>query len=147
MKDPKRVAAGKRSKSKGKVFERRIANLLKEAGYESERGWSQSTGGARIPDVVLEGWWIECGNGEQMDPVAKLRQAQEYIGAYAVKPDVIPVSITKRNRKVIEVCIDSHDLMRLNAPCIPVRLAWDDFLMLVAQRQPKPAPVPSKFEE
>ena len=49
--DPGRSKRGRKSRNKGKVGEREVANLLKSYGYEARRG-QQFHGGGDSPDVV-----------------------------------------------------------------------------------------------
>lgn len=145
MADQERVRIGKLSRNKGKVFERLIVNKLKEAGIHAERGWAQShcaggiPGGARIPDVILDGFWLECGHGQTMNPIVKLRQAEEYV-KLRTWPDKrpVPVSITKRNHGDITVCLRLEHLVLLSCKAvavmtesIPVYLDWDDFILVL----------------
>lgn len=143
--DPERQRIGRLSKNKGKVFERLIVNKLKEAGIEAERGWWQAhagpgiPGGARIPDVILDGFWLELGHGATMNPIVKLRQAEEYV-KLRTWPDKRPVavSITKQNRSPIVICMRLESLVRVScgaeailAESIPVYLDWDDFMLVL----------------
>lgn len=142
MADPNRQRLGRLSKNKGRVFERLIVNKFKDAGIHTERGWWQAhsgpglPGGARVPDVILEGFWLELGHGKTMDPVVKLRQAEEYV-KLKTWPDKrpVPVSITRRDGREITVCMRLEDLVRLscNAQAVmtkslPVYMDWESFI-------------------
>jgi Holliday junction resolvase len=69
---------GLKSKTKGKVGEREVAELLREFGFEARRG-QQFAGGGDSPDVVsdMEGFHIEVKRtGKQTDIFAALEQAK-----------------------------------------------------------------------
>lgn len=70
-----RSAIGRKSRTKGKVFERTVATMLREAGVECKRGW-QARSGSDACDIEGTPWWIECGTGRAVDPLAKLEQAE-----------------------------------------------------------------------
>lgn len=92
MTDRSRI--GRRSRRKGKTFEREIVKRLLAAGYDASRGWWQAKGGAVVPDVILPGWWIECGTGARVDAATKLRQAEANAGA--ARSEDRPVAIVRR---------------------------------------------------
>lgn len=71
-----RRAVGRKSRTKGKVFERKIATMLRDAGIDCRRGW-QARSGADACDIEGTTWWIECGTGRALDPLAKLLQAEK----------------------------------------------------------------------
>lgn len=145
MADPERQRIGRLSKNKGRVFERLIVNKLREAGIQAERGWWQAhsgpgiPGGARVPDVVLEGFWLELGHGATMNPIVKLKQAEEYVKLRtwpAKRP--VPVSITRQNRSDITVCLRLEHLVLLSCKAqavmtesLPVYLDWDGFIAVL----------------
>lgn len=145
MADPERQRIGRLSKRKGGTFERLIVNKLKDAGVMSERGWWQShaggglPGGARVPDVLLDGFWLELGHGATMNPIVKLCQAENYVKLRtwpAKRP--VAVSITRQNRSPIVVCMRLESLVTVScgaeailAQSIPVYLDWDDFLLVL----------------
>lgn len=117
-KDPKRVSAGKKSKRKGRSFEQLIVKKLKDAGFaEAKRGWWQSGEFARyagqkqkgakprVPDVMLDGFWLELGSGESMDTYKKLDQALlDCPPAEDWKTSTIPVSIVRKKGQRIIYC-------------------------------------------
>ncbi len=70
-----RSAVGRRSKAKGKEFERTVATMLRRCGVDCRRGW-QARSGSDACDVEGTDWWIECGTGRAVNPVAKLEQAE-----------------------------------------------------------------------
>lgn len=95
------------SKRKGKVFERDITKTFTEAGVKARRGWWQSMGGALVPDVMVDGLWLELGHGKTMDPKVKLEQAIGYVRTRGLP--VIPVAITKRDHMDPVVTLRAHD--------------------------------------
>ena len=118
-KDPTRVAAGKKSKGKGKVFEQLIVKKLKAAGFdEVKRGWWQSgefarfagqkSAGAkpRVPDVMLDGFWLELGTGAAMDTHKKLNQALDDCPPADDEWDkaILPVSMVRRKGSRLIYC-------------------------------------------
>jgi len=85
--------SGLRSRNKGKVGEREVATLLREAypDHHVERSW-QVAGATGKPDVVVKGLpvHIEVGRSRRPNPVAKLRQAER-----DAKPGFVPISVTR----------------------------------------------------
>jgi len=76
-KDPKRVAAGKRSRNKGKTWERAIVRLLKPVwdafrGHQDSRG---GFGGGEGCDVEGTPFYIEARHEQQYDWRKHLREA------------------------------------------------------------------------
>lgn len=67
---------GKLSKTKGKVGEREVANLLKDYGFEARRG-QQYAGGGDSPDVVssLPNTHLEVKRTERLTLYPALEQA------------------------------------------------------------------------
>src|SRR3990172_7908207 len=87
-----RRAIGRKSRRKGKAWERQVVNRLKAIGIDAKRGWWQSRSGSEIPDVIAPKFWIECGHGDKMDGARKLAQAIKLCG----QKSLIPVAITRR---------------------------------------------------
>lgn len=102
-----RKQSGALAKRKGKVFERDIAKVFTDAGITARRGWWQSMGGALVPDVMVDGLWLELGHGKAMDPKVKLEQAIGYVRTRGLP--VIPVAVTKRDRMEPVVTLRAHD--------------------------------------
>lgn len=136
-----RAQLGRRSKMKGKEFERLVVRKLAEAGIPSERGWWQSMGGGTVPDVMVEGLWIECGHGKVMEPRVKLEQAEGYVAT--CKLPVVPVAITRRNREDIKVTmrvgglltlLDGH-VMGILAAKLMVTMPWEHFVGVLLDRR------------
>ena len=136
-----RSQLGSRSKTKGKVFERLVTRKLREAGIEANRGYWQSLGGGTVPDVMVEGLWIECGHGKAMEPRVKLEQAEGYVAT--CKLPVVPVAITRRNREDIKVTmrvgglltlLDGH-VMGILAAKLMVTMPWEHFVGVLLDRR------------
>lgn len=107
MKDPAKVKLGRKSKNKGKVFERTVANLLNARGFKSRRG-VQFKGGIDSPDVVCDDLpfihW-EAKAVENLSLYAALKQAIDD------GPGKMPVVVHKRNNKPIVAILQfSHFL-------------------------------------
>lgn len=85
---------GKMSRTKGKVGEREVANVLKAAGISAQRG-RQFQGGEDSPDVKadLPGWHIEVKRVECLSLYTALDQAIRDAGSNA------PVVIHRKNKK------------------------------------------------
>lgn len=68
-------AIGRRSKRKGKTWERAVAQLLRPIfGEQCARGW-QSRNGREDCDVKGSPYWIECKHGQKVNYRAALAQA------------------------------------------------------------------------
>lgn len=97
------------SRSKGARFERQIAKMLREYGYEAERG-CQHSGGKDSPDVKcnLHKTHIEAKNVEALNIWKALEQSERDAGA-----DEMPIVIFKRNRSKVYVALSFEDYMKL----------------------------------
>jgi Holliday junction resolvase len=101
---------GLKSKTKGKVGEREVAELLREFGFNARRG-QQFAGGGDSPDVVsdMEGFHIEVKRtGKQTDIFAALDQAKR-----DRKPDEDAVVFHRKNNKDWIVAMDAREFLRL----------------------------------
>lgn len=113
VKDPKRVAIGKRSRNKGGVGERELAALLRDNGFDAHRG-QQFKGGSDSPDVVgLPGFHVECKRVEKGSLYEWLAQAQ----CDAAGKSIPVVAHRKNHREWVAV------------------LSWKDFMELVKERK------------
>lgn len=94
----------RRSVTKGKRWEREVAQRLRDAmpGCEVRRGDQRS--GAREADVEVPVWWIECKVGAMPNPRAALRQAME-----DAPPGRVPVAVVKDDRGQPFVCLTLDD--------------------------------------
>lgn len=95
------------SRAKGARFERTLAKMIREYGYEAERG-CQHSGGKDSPDVKtsMKGIHIEAKNVEHLNVWGALEQSQRDAGE-----DEVPVVMFKRNRSKTYVCMPFEDFM------------------------------------
>jgi Holliday junction resolvase len=101
---------GLKSKTKGKVGEREVAELLREFGFTARRG-QQFAGGGDSPDVVsdLEGFHIEVKRtGKQTDIFAALEQAKR-----DRKPGEDALVFHRKNNKDWVVVMDAREFLAL----------------------------------
>ena len=103
---------GKASRRKGHDFEREIAAQLREIGLEARRG--QQGGGAVEPDVITQGWWIECKVGKRPNITAAIDQAVRDLKRAPTRPDTtVPVAIVKQDYKTATVTMRLNDWLDL----------------------------------
>ena len=96
------------SRQKGKAFERRLANLLKEHGYECRRG-QQYCGANGDADVVgLAGIHIEAKAVERLNIYEAMNQAIN-----DAREGELPAVFHKKNRKPILVTMTLEDWLTL----------------------------------
>ena len=97
------------SRDKGARFERRIAKMLREYGYEAERG-QQHAGGKDSPDVKhnMPRIHIEAKDVEKLNIWSALEQSKRDAGE-----DEIPVVMFKRNRTQVYVAMPFEEFMDL----------------------------------
>ena len=97
------------SKQKGARYERRVAQLLREYGYEAERG-CQHSGGKDSPDVKhnMVGIHIEAKNQERLNIWNALEQSRRDAGK-----DEIPIVVFTRNRAKDYVAMSFENFMEL----------------------------------
>lgn len=94
------------SREKGARFERTIANILKQRGFEARRG-QQFSGANGDPDVVgLPGCHIEAKAVEKLE----LYKAYEQSCRDALEGEV-PVVVHKKNRKPILITMSFSDFL------------------------------------
>lgn len=114
-KDPKRVSAGRRSRLKGKVFERKIASLFRERFpfiAPLVRRSIQSRQAEESDVTGVPGLWIECQHAADPTPIKKLQQAIR--DSCTNKSIDFPIAIThKTNTKDTIVTIRIIDFFRL----------------------------------
>jgi len=65
---------GRRNRTKGVEFERKVANRLKRAFPSARRLFGQAREGNEVPDVGGTPFWIECAKGSTNAIHDKLRQ-------------------------------------------------------------------------
>ena len=97
------------SNRKGKVFEREIAQYLREHGYIEARRGQQYKGGADSPDVIgLTGFHIECKRTERFDLYGSLKQSKRDSGE-----NEIPIVVHRKNNEQSVVVISLDDFMEV----------------------------------
>lgn len=97
------------SRDKGARYERRVAQLLREYGYEAERG-CQHAGGKDSPDVKhnMDGVHIEAKAVEHLNLWNALAQSERDAGE-----GEMPIVVFKRNRSKDYVALQFTDFMKL----------------------------------
>ena len=97
------------SRDKGARFERTVAQMLRDYGYEAERG-CQHAGGVNSPDVKhnLKGIHIEAKNVEALNIWKALEQSERDAGETEM-----PIVVFKRNRSKVYVAVSFEDFMTL----------------------------------
>ena len=141
-----RVQAGRLARRKGKEFEREIVRRLIDAGIDTKRGWWQAKSGADVPDVLVDGFWLEASTGGSVDPEGKLKQALAQTVTWAKMQGrdefPYPVAITRqRSSRTIVVTMYLCDLCTVltnepwNAAEIPVSFRFDTLVDLIKRRQ------------
>ena len=97
------------SRQKGARFERTIAHMLREHGFEAERG-VQHQGGKDSPDVKcnLLNTHIEAKNVEALNIWNALAQSERDAGE-----SEMPIVIFKRNRSKVYVAMGFEDYIAL----------------------------------
>lgn len=101
---------GLKSKTKGKVGEREVAELLREFGFNARRG-QQFSGSPDSPDVVsnMAGFHIEVKRtGKQTDLFAALEQAKR-----DRKEGEDALVFHRKNHKDWIVAMDAREFLRL----------------------------------
>lgn len=90
------------SRDKGARFERMVAQILRDHGYEAERG-CQHAGGVDSPDVKhnMDGIHIEAKNVEALNIWKALEQSERDAGE-----NELPVVVFKRNRSKVYVAME-----------------------------------------
>ena len=101
--------SGRHSQRKGADGERELAAVLREYGYDMERGGSMSFG--EVPDLVgLPGVHIECKRVERLNVPEAMQQA--VTDSLRFK-DGMPALFHRRNRQPWLVTIRLEDYMQL----------------------------------
>jgi uncharacterized protein YunC (DUF1805 family) len=105
-----RSQIGKSSITKGKVFERAMANLLKGIYPQARRGIGQARAGGEVPDVDGTPFWVEAKAHKKVQIQAAFAQAVE---ASAGKRPVLVVS--KDNGQPVLATMKLDVLLRILA--------------------------------
>ena len=133
-------------RTKGKVFERRIAALLRQAipAIAAHTHRSIQSRGPEASDVIAPGLWIECQDARAPTPEAKLLQAER--DADAAQSPALRVAVTHLIRaRSIEVTMRVPTMLALLAPAFQgpsdlfnmfmVTVDIDTFVALYAQSE------------
>jgi hypothetical protein len=99
---------GARSRTKGKVGEREVANRLKAIFPDAKRGIQSRGGGAEIADVIVPHLHVEVKRQRLPNPVAALAQA-----VADAKPGLWPVAYTRRDHGEWLVTMRADDFEEL----------------------------------
>ena len=101
------------SRDKGARYERHIAKVLREHGYEAERG-CQHSGGKDSPDVKhnLNGLHLECKAVERLNIWSAIAQSERDAGE-----SEIAIVVFKRNRSKDYVAISLEDFLKIYKAC------------------------------
>ena len=103
------MSSGRGSQRKGADGERELAAVLREYGYDMERGGSLSFG--EVPDLVgLPSVHIECKRVERLNVPAAMQQAVKDSQRFR---DGMPALFHRRNRQPWLVTIRLEDFMQL----------------------------------
>ena len=96
------------SRQKGVAFERKVANILKQYGYDCRRG-QQYCGANGDADVIgLEGIHIEAKAVERLNIYEAMEQAKR-----DARENELPAVFHKKNRKEILVTMTLKDWLQL----------------------------------
>lgn len=95
------------SREKGARFERQLAKMIREHGYDAERG-CQHSGGKDSPDVKtnMRGIHIEAKDVERLNIWGALEQSKR-----DASEDEIPVVMFKKNRTQVYVVMPFDEFM------------------------------------
>lgn len=111
---------GKKSQRKGADGERELVDALNAAGYDVQRGGSQTYG--EIPDLVgLPGIHIECKRTEKLNIHEAMQQSRRDAARFH---DGMPAVFHRRNRTSWLVTMDLGDWLALyrNGSCETTRV-------------------------
>lgn len=104
-----KIASGRSSQRKGAAGERELADLLRQHGYEIDRGGSLSFG--EVPDLVgLPGVHIEVKRVERLNVSEAMNQAIRDADRFH---DGVPALFHRRNRQPWLVTMRFDDWMGL----------------------------------
>lgn len=94
------------SRDKGARFERQIANILKERGYDARRGQQYSGANGDADVVGLPGVHIECKAVERLNISTAYAQSVR-----DAREGEVPVVIHKRSREPIMITMTLADFL------------------------------------
>lgn len=96
------------SRRKGAEFERKLAGILREYGFDSRRGQQYSGANGDADVVGLPGVHIEAKAVEKLNLYDAMAQSKN-----DAREGEIPVVVHKRNRKAILVTMELPEFMEL----------------------------------
>ena len=100
---------GRMQQRKGANGERELSGILREYGYDTQRGGSLTYG--EIPDIIgLPGIHIECKRAERLDLLAAIRQAEADAARFN---DGLPCVFHRKNRSPWIVSMPLEVFMKL----------------------------------
>jgi hypothetical protein len=109
---------GTLSRTKGKVFERSIATMIRARWpwlAERIRRSIQSRAAEESDVTGLPGFWLECQDASEPTPVEKLEQAERDVFASTTRREDCPVAITHKKRaRSIQATLRLHELIALS---------------------------------
>lgn len=143
---------GKMSRTKGCVFERKIARVFRAAWPDTVVRRASQAERAHNPDVFIESgptWlrhlWLELQDARQPNPLAKLEQAERDVDAKREPEGVrrIPVVIWHRiHEKTVHATLRASmlDVIRGNPwgdfDSTPLTLTLDDLITILRRNTP-----------
>lgn len=100
---------GKSSQRKGAYGERELAEMLREYGYDIQRGGSETFG--KVPDLIgLPGIHVECKRVERLNIDQAMQQAINDAERFH---DGIPIVFHRKNRRPWLVTMRLSDFMSI----------------------------------
>lgn len=96
------------SRQKGAAFERKLANMLKERGYDSRRGCQYSGANGDADVVGLPGIHIEAKAVEKLNLYDAMEQSKR-----DAREGELPAVFHKKNRKPVLVTMEFDDWMKI----------------------------------
>ena len=88
-------------KQKGSAFEREVAAILREHGYDARRGLQYQSGQIEADVVGMPGFHLECKRVEKLNLHAAMEQSRR-----DAKPGEIPVVIHRRSREPAYITLE-----------------------------------------
>lgn len=82
---------------KGATFERELARYLTEHGVDARRGIGQARSASEVPDVEVDGYWIEAKRQIKPNIRAALEQADKAASEAHALGGVVAVAVCRSN--------------------------------------------------
>lgn len=100
---------GRMQQRKGATGERELCGILREYGYDTQRGGSLTYG--TVPDIVgLPNIHIECKRAERLDLLAAIQQSERDSARFN---DGLPIVAHRKNRSKWIVSMSLETFMKL----------------------------------